>query len=295
MTVQFADHLKDIPDYIPGKPVEELERELGIREAIKMASNENFWGPPEKVSDAIFDKIKQLNFYPDTGCFLLRNALSKKLGVQPDQITIGNGSNYLIELICRSVLNPGSEAITCPPTFAFYGRAIQGAIGKNKMIPMKNFDVDLYDVLKGVTDQTRLIILASPLYFCGVTGLMKSFLDRLYFFYHEANRHLVAGKNVVIVTTLGEKQIRFEMAPLVEFYRRYLRALRLRRIGLLTYPDLMEKDSIKKHREYLGDARAYAQRLIKGRCPVNGITRINGYYCECGPVHDSVTHILYGY
>jgi histidinol-phosphate aminotransferase len=162
MTIQFADHLKDIPDYIPGKPVEELERELGIKEAIKMASNENFWGPPKKVSDAIFDKIKELNFYPDTGCFLLRSVLSKKLGVQADQIIIGNGSNYLIELICRSILNPGSEAITCPPTFAFYGRAIQGAIGKNKMIPMKNFDVDLDDVLKGVTDRTRLIILASP-------------------------------------------------------------------------------------------------------------------------------------
>jgi histidinol-phosphate aminotransferase len=162
MTIQFADHLKDIPDYIPGKPLEELERELGIREAIKMASNENFWGPPEKVSDAIFDKIKELNFYPDTACFLLRSALSKKLGVQVDQIIIGNGSNYLIELICRSVLNPGSEAITCPPTFAFYGRAIRGAIGKNKMIQMKNFDVDLDNVLKGVTDRTRLIILASP-------------------------------------------------------------------------------------------------------------------------------------
>ncbi len=182
MTIQFADHLKDIPDYIPGKPVEEVERELGIREAIKMASNENFLGPPEKVSDAIFDKIKQLNFYPDTGCFLLRSTLCKKLGVQADQIIIGNGSNYLIELICRSVLNPGSEAITCPPTFAFYGRAIQGAIGKNKMIPMKNFDVDLYDVLKGVTDQTRLIILASP---NNPTGKIipfikfKWFMDRL--------------------------------------------------------------------------------------------------------------------
>ncbi len=107
----------------------------------------------------------------------------------------------------------------------------------------------------------RLIVLASPLYFCGVTGLMKSFLDRLYFFYHDVNRHLVAGKKVVIATTLGEKQTRFEMAPLVEFYRRYLRALRLRRIGLLTYLDLMEKDSIKKHPEYLGAARVFAQRL----------------------------------
>ncbi len=109
----------------------------------------------------------------------------------------------------------------------------------------------------------HLIILASPLYFCAVTGLMKSFLDRLYFFYHEVNRHLVAGKRILIITTLGEKRTRFEMAPLIEFYRRYLRALRLRRFGLLTYPDLMDKDSIRKHPEYLEEAKTYARRLIR--------------------------------
>jgi len=117
--------------------------------------------------------------------------------------------------------------------------------------------------LRAAFMSAHLIVLASPLYFCAVTGLMKSFLDRLYFFYHEVNRHLVAGKRILILTTLGEKRTRFEMAPLIEFYRRYLRALRLRRIGLLTYPDLMDKDSIRKHPEYLEEAKTYARRLIR--------------------------------
>ncbi|NWG75515.1 MAG: aminotransferase class I/II-fold pyridoxal phosphate-dependent enzyme, partial [Rubrivivax sp.] len=162
MTIRFADHLKDIPDYIPGKPVEELERELGIREAIKMASNENFWGPPPKVKAALLDKIEQLNAYPDLGCFLLKEKLSKKFGVEPDQVIIGNGSNYLIELISRSVLNPGDEGITCDPSFPFYRRAIKGAIGNHKSIPLRDFEVDVDDLLNGLSDRSRLIFLGSP-------------------------------------------------------------------------------------------------------------------------------------
>lgn len=162
MTIQFADHLKDIPDYIPGKPVEELERELGIREIIKMASNENFWGPPLKVRAAILDKIKQLNSYPDSGCFLLRKELSKKFGVEPNQVIVGHGSNYLIELISRSVLNPGDEGITCDPSFPFYRRAIKGAIGSHKSIPLRDFEMDVEDLLNGLSDRTRVIFLGSP-------------------------------------------------------------------------------------------------------------------------------------
>jgi histidinol-phosphate aminotransferase len=162
MTFPFADHLKDIPDYVPGKPVEELERELGIREAIKMASNENFWGPPLKVRQAISDKIKELNFYPDSGCFLLKERLAKKFGVEANQVIVGHGSNYLIELISRSVLNPGDEGITCDPSFAFYQRAIKGAIGSHKSVPLRNFEVDLEGLLKGLSDRTRLIFLGSP-------------------------------------------------------------------------------------------------------------------------------------
>lgn len=162
MTIQFADHLKDIPDYIPGKPVEELERELGIKEAIKMASNENFWAPPPKVRAAILDKIKQLNSYPDSSCFLLKKELSKKFGVEPDQVIVGHGSNSLIELISRSVLNPGDEGMTCDPSFPFYRRAIKGAVGNHKSIPLRDFEVDVEDLLNGLSERTRLIFLGSP-------------------------------------------------------------------------------------------------------------------------------------
>ena len=178
MSIQFADHLKDIPDYIPGKPVEELERELGIRGAIKMASNENFWGPPLKVRAAISEKIKELNFYPDSGCFLLRERLSKKFGVEPNQVIVGHGSNYLIELISRSFLNPRDEGMTCDPSFPFYRRAIKGAIGSHKSIPLRNFEVEVEDLLNGVSDRTRLIFLGSP---NNPTGKIISFSNLTFF------------------------------------------------------------------------------------------------------------------
>jgi histidinol-phosphate aminotransferase len=162
MAIQFADHLKDIPDYIPGKPVEELERELGIQQAIKMASNENFWGPPSRVRQAISDRLKQLNAYPDSGCFLLRERLGKKFRVDPNQVIVGHGSNYLIELIARSVLNPGEEGMTWEPSFAFYRRAIKGALGNHQSIPLKDFEIEVEDLLKGLSKRTRLVFVGSP-------------------------------------------------------------------------------------------------------------------------------------
>ena len=182
MPLKFADHLKGIPDYVPGKPVEELERELGVKEAIKLASNENFQGPPKQVMAAMAEKLPQLNLYPDSGCFVLRQALAKRFGVQSTQVIVGNGSNYLIELICRSVLNPGDEGMTCDPSFAFYRRAIRGALGTTQSIPLKSFDIDLEDVLKRVSEKTRIVLLASP---NNPTGriipfsIFKSFMKRL--------------------------------------------------------------------------------------------------------------------
>jgi histidinol-phosphate aminotransferase len=162
MAIRFADHLKDIPEYVPGKPVEELERELGIKRAVKMASNENFLGPPQKVITAISDKIRSLNLYPDSGCFALRETLGRKFGVSREQVIVGNGSNYLIELISRSILNPGDEGITCDPSFIAYRRSIRGALGTHQSIPLKDFEVDIESLLDGISDRTSLIFLGSP-------------------------------------------------------------------------------------------------------------------------------------
>jgi len=117
--------------------------------------------------------------------------------------------------------------------------------------------------LRAAVINARLVVFASPLYFSAVTGLMKTFLDRLYFFYHDVNRHLTRGKKVLIVTTLGEPRTGYEIRPMIEFYRRYLRAFGMHRVGLRSFPDLMDKDSIRRHPEYLADIREYGKNLAK--------------------------------
>ena len=105
------EHILGIAPYEPGKPIEELERELMIHNPIKLASNENPLPPSDRVQKAIIAALSSLNRYPDGSGFYLRQALAKKHGVMPDQIVLGNGSNELIELLVRTFLRPGDEAV----------------------------------------------------------------------------------------------------------------------------------------------------------------------------------------
>src|SRR2546426_1082430 len=105
------EHILGIAPYEPGKPIEELERELGVHNAIKLASNENPLPPSDRVQKAILATLNHLNRYPDGSGFYLRQALAKKHGVSPDHVVLGNGSNELIELLVRTFLRPGGEAV----------------------------------------------------------------------------------------------------------------------------------------------------------------------------------------
>src|SRR3972149_3987460 len=114
------EHILGIAPYEPGKPIEELERELGIHDAIKLASNENPLPPSDRVQKAIVTALAVLNRYPDGSAFSLRQALAKKHGVSQEQVILGNGSNELIELLVRAFLRPGDEAGGPHPPFAVY-------------------------------------------------------------------------------------------------------------------------------------------------------------------------------
>ena len=104
--------------------------------------------------------------------------------------------------------------------------------------------------------ESHIVVFASPLYWCEVTGLMKTFVDRLYFFHHSENRPMIAGKKALVLTTLGEKDnIKYESAVLVEFYRRFLNSLGMTIVDMLFFEDLMDKDSTDQHPDYL--QRAY--------------------------------------
>src|SRR5262245_20749384 len=155
MTTQWeslaSEHILGIAPYEPGKPVEELERELGIHDAIKLDSNENPLGPSERVKQATIAALPHLNRYPGGRGYYLRQALAKKHDVSTDQVILSNGSNELIELIVRSFLKSGDEAVVPHPSFVVYPMIVQAAGGIRVMGMLKDHRLDLEAMARAIT------------------------------------------------------------------------------------------------------------------------------------------------
>ena len=155
-------HILGIAPYEPGKPIEELERELGIHDAIKLASNENPLPPSERVQKAIVAALPTLNRYLDGGGFYLRQALAKKHGVTPEHIVLGNGSNELIELLVHAFMRPGDEAVVPHPSFVVYPTSVQAAGGIRVVVMLRDYRLDLEAMGRAVTPLTKLVFIANP-------------------------------------------------------------------------------------------------------------------------------------
>ena len=155
-------HIKDIRPYIPGKPIKEVERELGIENSLKMASNENAIGPSHKAIEAIMEAIGDIHRYPDSDGFYLKQVLCPHLEVSEDRVIFGNGSNEIIELITRTFLRAGEEAIMAFPSFQVYDLMVTVVGGIAKMVPLKDFRFDLAAILAAISSKTKLIFLDNP-------------------------------------------------------------------------------------------------------------------------------------
>ena len=166
MTTQWEslanEHILGIAPYEPGKPVEELEREVGIHDAIKLASNENPLPPSDRVQQAIIAALPNLNRYPDGSGYYLRQALAKKHDVTADQVILGNGSNELIELVVRSFLKSGDEAVVPHPSFVVYPMIVQAAGGIRVMVMLKDHRLDLEAMARAITPMTKIVFIANP-------------------------------------------------------------------------------------------------------------------------------------
>lgn len=154
--------IENLTPYPPGKPIEELEREMGIKGSIKLASNENPLGPSPMAIQAIKDNLNTLHRYPDGSGYYLKSKLSKKYNVPLDQIILGNGSNELIELTVRVFLSPGDHVVQASPTFLLYEKMVKAAGGQMASVPLSNFRIDLNEILKAVTPKTKIIFINNP-------------------------------------------------------------------------------------------------------------------------------------
>ena len=155
-------NINAIQAYQPGKPIEELERELGISNIIKLASNENPLGPSPAVLSAIAEASKDVSLYPDGSGFTLKSALAQKHKLNINQVTLGNGSNDVLELLARSFVSSSDEVIFSQFAFAVYALLIQ-AIGAIPVIsPARDYGHDLDAMKRLITNKTKLIFIANP-------------------------------------------------------------------------------------------------------------------------------------
>jgi histidinol-phosphate aminotransferase len=177
-----SDNILGLVPYSPGKPVEELERELGITGSIKLASNENPLGPSPKAIAAITGHLHKLNRYPDGAGFYLKEGISRKHGWPTEGIILGNGSNELLDIIVRTFLLPGEEAIYAEPSFVVYKMAAQAADRAGVAVPLKDGRHDLIAMADRINDRTKLIFIANPNNPTGTmntSGEMKALMERV--------------------------------------------------------------------------------------------------------------------
>jgi histidinol-phosphate aminotransferase len=158
----IGQHIRSIPPYVPGKPIAELEREMGIRGAIKMASNENPLGPSPAALSALDRHFRESHVYPESSAPELREAVALRFGLASDNVILGNGSDEIMQMCAHVLIQPGAEAVMGRNTFSVY-RIVAEAFGGNAIrVPLKGYKFDLEAMSAAVTDRTRLIFLAVP-------------------------------------------------------------------------------------------------------------------------------------
>lgn len=193
-------NILNVKPYIPGKPIEEVERELGLKNVIKLASNENCLGASPMALAAIKRNLKNINRYPDASGFYLKKRIAKAVGVREENIILGNGSDEIITLAVKAFVNPSDEVVIAKPTFLIYEIASQVQDAGIRFVPLKDdFKYDLEGIKAAITERTKLVFIANPdnptgtyvtkreldVFFKGIPEGVIIFLDEAYFEFAE--------------------------------------------------------------------------------------------------------------
>ncbi len=162
MSIRVHPDIAKLVPYSPGKPLDELERELGIHGAVKLASNENPLGPSLKALAALDEGKETVHLYPDGGAHDLTRALADRWKVSGNHIVVGNGSDEIISLLVKTFVSPGEEAVMADHTFVMYKLAVTGGHGVCVEVPLKDWRHDLPAMARAVTGRTRVVFVCNP-------------------------------------------------------------------------------------------------------------------------------------
>jgi histidinol-phosphate aminotransferase len=221
----FKPAVRDIVPYEPGKPVEEVQRELGLDRVVKLASNEGPFGPLPEALDALAEAAPELNRYPDGGGFRLRTALAELHGVRFEEIALAAGADAVVDCLSQVSLDRGDEIVCGWPSFPSYVIGARKLAAEPRMIPLEDGRYDLEALLDAVTERTKLVYVCNPNnptgtmntraelddYFARVPEHVLTVLDQAYFEYVDdpdypdgIEEYLKQGRRVVVLRTFSK-------------------------------------------------------------------------------------------
>jgi histidinol-phosphate aminotransferase len=221
----FRPPIRDLVPYEPGKPVEEVQRELGLDRVVKLASNEGPFGPFPAALEAIALSAPGLNRYPDGGAYRLRTALAELHGLRFEEVAVGAGSDGLVDGLSQIALDPGDEIVCGWPSFPSYGIDARKLGAVPKTVPLRDDRYDLEAMLGAITPRTKLVYVCHPnnptgtmntraeldAYFDGVPDHVLTVLDQAYFEYIDdpdypdgITEYLKEGRRVVVLRTFSK-------------------------------------------------------------------------------------------
>jgi histidinol-phosphate aminotransferase len=281
-------HILDLVAYEPGKPVEELAREMGLEpsQIIKLASNENPLGPSPAALQAMRDTLERSHFYPDGGAWALRNAIAEKLDLKRENVILGNGSNEIIEFIGHAFLKPGDEVVTAGHAFAVYSLMAQLFGATTVAVPDPGFTHDLDAMLAAITPRTRQLFIANPNNPTGtlvgqeaINRFMEQVPDHVLVIFDEAYfefldnppdvlRYVREDRNVVVMRTFSKIQglanlrIGYGLAPariaeVLQKTRQPFNANGIAQVGALA--GLRDEEHMRRTRELTHEGRKYLE------------------------------------
>ena len=210
MSLPFSPNLKTLPTYQPGRPIEEVARELNlpVDSIIKVASNENPFGPSPLALAALQKALPGVNLYPDGNAFYLKQKLAAKLGVETANLVLGNGSNEIIELVGHALLGPDTDIVVSQYCFAIYPIVAKMFGASVVTVPANNFGHDLPAMLNAITPRTRIVFVANP---NNPTGTLAS-REELIKFVNEVPDHVLLVLDEAYLEFLGEP---VDLIPLI--------------------------------------------------------------------------------
>ena len=162
MSIKIKKWITRLPEYIPGKTIEEIKERYNLDKVYKLASNENLYGPHPGVLEEICKNLDDIKYYPDSECREIRQKLAEKYNVDRDTIIMGNGTDQIIEMICDSFIGPGEGAVITDPTFLIYEKSVVKRDGTAVKVPLKDFRQDVEMLIESINDKTKILFLTNP-------------------------------------------------------------------------------------------------------------------------------------